>query len=494
MSRYDKRWAFGAPIVAFWLVMMGLLAKSELGGRRLDVEAAGRERLDAATESWLGISLVEGYRIGYVHWRRAPEDRREIAGGSLTLDPRMRLELLDKTTELDLSGSVWQAHDEPRLEFDFTVRSAGYDFQVGGRVADGELRAEMTSAGETLPLRLPVDGDLVFFSGLGSALSFPRLAVGEEYRLEAFDPLTLGKSRARVECTARETLRLSGEAVETCRLKVTMNGLSSLAWIDADGEVVRAETPIGLVLERITAAEAALPILETGATTGLLDRTAIRPTGRRPFRTARAMTVRLGGLEELKLPEDSSQTALGAGRYRLRTPRPPLAPRVEAIPAEPSPFLLPDAFVQSDHPKIRRQAADIVGDETDPWRRAGRIHDWVFARLDKEAVISIPSALEVLEQRRGDCNEHTVLFAALARAVDLPTRIAIGVVWSDDLEGFYYHAWPEVYVGDWLGMDPTPDQPLADATHIKLLNGGIETWPRLLPYLGNLEVEVLDVE
>ncbi len=109
-------------------------------------------------------------------------------------------------------------------------------------------------------------------------------------------------------------------------------------------------------------------------------------------------------------------------------------------------------------------------------------------------MISIPSALEVLEQRRGDCNEHTVLFTALARAAGLPTRIAIGIVWSDELEGFYYHAWPEVHLGDWIWMDPTLGQPVADATHIKLLNGGIASWPSLLPYLGRLEVEVLDVE
>ena len=68
-------------------------------------------------------------------------------------------------------------------------------------------------------------------------------------------------------------------------------------------------------------------------------------------------------------------------------------------------------------------------------------------------------------------------------------------MWSDELDGFYYHAWPEVHLdGRWIWMDPTLDQPLADATHIKLLNGGIESWPRLLPYLGQLEIEVLEVE
>jgi len=109
-------------------------------------------------------------------------------------------------------------------------------------------------------------------------------------------------------------------------------------------------------------------------------------------------------------------------------------------------------------------------------------------------VLSVPSALEVLDTGKGDCNEHTVLFAALGRAAGVPTRIAIGIVWSEQLRSFYYHAWPEVYVGRWIWMDPTFGQPIADATHIKLLSGDIDKWTQLLPYLGQLSVEVLEIE
>ncbi len=465
-------------------------------------------------ESWLGIFLTSGQRIGHVRLRQMPEARDDRAGLQMLLEASMRLKLLDKDTDLDLSGSVWRPYEEDRADFGFAVRSSGFDFEVTGGVADGELRAEMITAGETIPLHFPVDDSLFFSSGLGSVLRFPRLEVGDEYRFDSFDPLTLSKSEARVRCTAKETLLLDGAEVSTCRLTVTSGGLSSIAWIDDDGEVVRAETPIGLVLERLTARQARSP-LESMANSAenLLAETAIRPTGKRPFRSARTMKVRLGGLEDLRLPEDRIQAALGSGRYLLSTPTEPnQAPsahgqtqslrgeqEAQSQPAEGQ-YLNPEAFVQSDHPKLRRQANAIAGDEEDPWQRALKIHDWVFTHLEKEPVVSIPSALEVLEQKRGDCNEHAVLFTALARAASVPTRIAIGIVWSDELEGFYYHAWPEIYLGDdsygpsgWYGMDPTLGQPLADATHIKLLNGGIETWTRLLPYLGRLQIEILEI-
>ncbi len=487
--------------------MMGQLLSSEVGVKRLEADARSRVHLPVEAESWLGIFLAEGQRIGHVHLRQTPEARRDQAGAKMLLEARMQLQLLGKSTDLDLSGSIWRPNESARAEFEFAVRSSGFDFEVIGEVENGELRGEMVSAGEVIPLRLPVDDSLIFSSGLGSALRFPRLDVGDEYRLDSFDPLTLSKSEARVKCTARETLHLGGVEVSTCRLRVTTGGLSSLAWIDDEGEVVRAETQVGLVLERLTPAQARQqPESLEGTADSLLAETAIRPTGRRPFRSAQRMKVRLKGVENLALPEDRVQVSLGAGVYQLSTPHEPEERRPGGEHTQRRPegaqvqqrHLEADAFVQSDHPKIRNQAIAVIGDEENPWQRSLKIHEWVFTRLDKEPVVSIPSALEVLEQQRGDCNEHTVLFTALARAASVPTRIAIGIVWSDELEGFYYHAWPEIYLdgpgSGWYWMDPTLGQPLADATHIKLLNGGIETWPRLLPYLGKLEIEVLEVE
>ncbi len=490
-----SRLKIGVPIVIFWMVMMGLLLRSEFGVRQLEL---GRNGLQSPSEFWLGVSIAGGGRVGQIHVHQAPEQRRNQSGTAMRMEARLNLELLSKTTDLDLIGSVWRANEVGRIEFRFEVRSSGYDFEIEGEVSDGELNGEILSAGERLPLSFPVDDSLVFSSGLGSAVIFPVLEIGEEYRFETFDPLTMRAGQARVRYTARETLQLGESEIETRRLVVKMSGLESTAWIDEQGEIVRAETPVGLVLERISATEARLPLPEGGDTSGLLSRTAIRPSGQRPFRGARSMTIQLSGLDAeqlnaLNLPEDQVQTALAAGRYQLTVPVEPTVVFTDLPDVDPI-HLAADAFVQSDHPKIKSQARTLVDAAGSPWSKALAIHEWVFTHLEKEPALSIPSALEVLERRGGDCNEHTVIFTALARAVDVPTRIAIGLVWSDELDGFYYHAWPEVFLGKWYWMDPTIDQPLADATHIKLLNGGIETWPRLLPFLGALEIEVLDVE
>jgi len=97
-------------------------------------------------------------------------------------------------------------------------------------------------------------------------------------------------------------------------------------------------------------------------------------------------------------------------------------------------------LVQSDDRNIRGQAAEIVGKEKDSLEAAKKLNTWVYEAVNKQPVVSIPSAVEVLKQRVGDCNEHTTLYTALARAAGIPARMAAGIVYMKN--GFYYHACP----------------------------------------------------
>jgi hypothetical protein len=80
----------------------------------------------------------------------------------------------------------------------------------------------------------------------------------------------------------------------------------------------------------------------------------------------------------------------------------------------------------------------------------------------------------------------------------LPTRVNVGLAYV--LGAFYYHAWPEVYLterdgrGRWMPVDPTFNQFPADATHVRLLRGGLDRQAAILPLIGQVEITVLEVE
>jgi transglutaminase-like putative cysteine protease len=105
-------------------------------------------------------------------------------------------------------------------------------------------------------------------------------------------------------------------------------------------------------------------------------------------------------------------------------------------------------------------------------------------------VVSVPDALGTLENRMGDCNEHAMLLAALARAAGIPARIEAGLVYLGGR--MYYHAWNLLYLGRWVTADALFGQLPADVTHIRLVTGSQQQQLDLVGVIGNLTIEVVD--
>jgi hypothetical protein len=483
-----------AGILLFWLIMMGLLVHREA---IVPYRNSGQlvQHPQVVRDLWMGVYAGGDTRIGFINAHSVPGTRDGKPGASLNLSARLEMPLFGRPTSFQLTGRAWLTDAQGLSEFDFLFRSGEHNLQIEGTVADGKLKGRLHTAGETLPVDLPVGKSLLLSSGgVGmSAFDMPFLEPGKEIYVDAFDPTTMSVGKAKIACIGKETIQVAGQPVETNVIATTIGGMTTRAWVSADAEILRAETPFGFALKKIAPEEALAPIAPN-ETANLVRTLAIKPKGKTPHDGAVMMHIRMSGIEKrFEPPSDAIQTRTPDG-YVITQPE---APRPEANtplpPKERAQALASDAFVSADHEKIKACAAKIVGEERDPWKRAVLIEDWVFNNLKKTAVLSVPTALDVLRTREGDCNEHAVLYAALARAAGVPTRIAIGLVWSDDLQAFGYHAWNEVYTGQWTPIDPTFGQPLADATHLKLLNGGIDQWARLVAYIGKLQIDVLEV-
>lgn len=153
-------------------------------------------------------------------------------------------------------------------------------------------------------------------------------------------------------------------------------------------------------------------------------------------------------------------------------------PRLRPAPKGPE-ELQATPEVDWDQPALRalaeKIAAEARGGPSGTWATARRVVHAVHGRLEKTYGQSRDRASEVLRFGKGDCTEHALLFVALARALGIPTRGVHGLVYAmygDGGPGLYWHAWAEVRVGDeWIAVDPTFDQEVADATHIALGRG-----------------------
>jgi transglutaminase-like putative cysteine protease len=166
-------------------------------------------------------------------------------------------------------------------------------------------------------------------------------------------------------------------------------------------------------------------------------------------------------------------------------------------------YLKPTAFCQSDDEEIKRIAQEIVGEEMNSWHAAKKIAEWLEKEMTPNYDVGFASASETMRRKEGDCSEYTVLAVALFRAVGIPSRAVVGVMYAQGI--FAYHMWPEVYVGRWVGLDtkwlavdPESGEYYVDATHIKLgysnLDANIfkEMAQAISEIIGKLKLEILD--
>ncbi len=256
--------------------------------------------------------------------------------------------------------------------------------------------------------------------------------------------------------------------------------------VDMEGRLIKEESPIGLVLLKEDK-ESAMKV--SGIKQGLYDSYAIKTNIEIKNPTAvKRLKVRLTG-------SDLSNLNIVDSRQRLKNDileiTKTLPKKFDKIPDSILKFTFQEDFIPSNDESIIKKAKEItVGLEG--WEKVEAINRWVYQNLRKKPSFTIPDPVLVLKTLEGDCNEHSALFVALARAVGIPAKVEVGVVYFD--KAFYYHAWASVWFGDWVSIDPTFGQNIADATHIKLEEGSFENQVKLYKVINKLKIEIIEYD
>jgi hypothetical protein len=334
------------------------------------------------------------------------------------------------------------------------------------------------------------------------------LVAGATHHWTVFDPATLRNSTVNIEVGKRELVRGAGTTpIPAFRVEMEFAGLKTSSWITDTGEVVREESPLGMITVRESADSARAMAVSRRMQVDLLTTAAIAPRMQTPIpepRDVRLMRIRLGGADLSTFDLNGGTQRMIDGVLELRDPQ-----AMKPEPADPdvARYLSAEMFLESDAPEIIAEAEKAVNGVTGTRDRAEKLTRYVNALLEKKPTVSLPSAREVLRTKVGDCNEHTALYVAMARALGIPARIAVGLVYIHG--AFYYHAWPDVYLtegsglraegsakapGMWLPVDPTLNQFPADATHLRLARGGLDKQTVILPLIGKLTMDVIEVK
>ena len=507
-----SRKVLAVTIVAIWIAMLGWQARREYFQPELTRLA------EAALALAPGVSFYT-LRLGERNVGQATSRLDTIPEG-FELEDVMVLDLpaLGQTGSAVVRSLVRLSPALIMESFSFSLDSEVGTFRAEGTLgADSTLHVTIDAGGSEQEISYRLAEPPIFSAALPIRIAMAgELEVGNTLRLPVFDPSTLATRAVEVHVLEHDTLVVPDSAylnpstnrweparydsVPAWKIAEIHGGVQVESGVDHDGRVISASSALGFTMEK-TEYELARQAQEDsrGMATSAIDQDVI-------LSTAIRSNTDLGSVEEydvLRFRLTGVELAgfqLDGGRQTLRGDT--LIVRRENWAAVEPDFSLPyklmdmreeleaEPLIQSDDPRIQREARQAVGRWLrDPKAAAQRLTTRVHGMLEKSVTFSVPSALQVLESKQGDCNEHTVLYVAMARAIGLPARTAVGLVYLNN--SFFYHAWPEVWLGEWVAVDPTFGQYPADAAHIRFVIGGLAQQVEIIRLIGRLNIEVI---
>ena len=309
----------------------------------------------------------------------------------------------------------------------------------------------------------------------------------------------------------KESVEIDGERRQLFRRTTAMNllpGQDQSEWVDESGVVQRGEFEImGLKFALVLSSGKSTPT-PTGSAPEVLLSTAIKPD--RPLPAGNSIVYRFSLKENTFDALDLGNAFTASGHKILETPGPSVrVVRISRaspgktvslpVPARPEleAFLQPSSIVQSDHESIRTAAADACEGVTDAFDAARRLEQWVHDHIqEKNLETPFASALEAFESASGDCTEHGVLLAALARSGGIPARLVTGLVYHEGK--FIGHLWTEVFIDRWIALDATRGHGFVGPDHIALATSSLseaafgDVVLQLARILGNLDIQIVN--
>lgn len=158
-------------------------------------------------------------------------------------------------------------------------------------------------------------------------------------------------------------------------------------------------------------------------------------------------------------------------------------------------YTAPDSLVPASDPAIASQAAAVVKKEKNPWKQANLLYQWIGSNIAwSRNVNPRNTAAQSLTDKRGDSQDLSVLFCAMARSLGIPAVPVAGILVDANRQGAV-HWWAEFYVENfgWVPVDlaiPALDGSVGrsfgslDVNHIAFSRG----WTDQTPMLPNSKV------
>lgn len=434
---------------------------------------ARSQALAPTEEHWFGVYL-DGRKIGHMLQSRRDAGDRVHSRQLLSLT----LEREGQPLTIESEENTIERSDGTPMSFQTRIDNAGNLTLARGVIDAGRLTVDVDQQGRVQSQQLAWPDDALLTEGQRLAALRAGLAPGTQYMTLAYDPGSLRAAQVLTQVGTAQPADVSGHAGVLVPLDQTtwLDGtqIATQSWVEPGTHALRRLRfpAMGLQLDvRACDRECALAPVQPADVLDAMLVPSPRPLRRGDLSVPLAYRLILRQGDGAAMGSQPGQTIAAEGDGVRVVVDPAGDARWPPQPADTA----ATRWLESDAPEVIALANTAAGNPGSDAHAMRNMEAFVrrYIRV-KSLRIGYASAREVIAGREGDCTEHAVLLAALARARGIPARVATGIAYSpgygERRDVFVPHAWVLAWVdGKWQGFDAA----LAghDAGHIAFSSG-----------------------
>ena len=461
---------------------------------------AADQASDLPVDEWQAL-IVQGKRVGYIHVELRQEGD-EVVSKTTTM---VALKRFGSDLRIDMAETFRERLDGTPVSFS-TVQEVGLTaVQYEGVIRDGKLRLVTVQGDRRREAEYDWDPEALCPYAMHLKQQSLKYEPGEELTVKVYSPgiSTTKPVTMRLKVIGKEAVDVLGVEVEATKIESRISGLAGMtetSWVDAKGNpLVTATRLLDARAVRCTK-EYALGEVEP---LDLFSAMLVKPD--KPIETPERLTrlvVRLsmadGSPLAVQFESAGYQRVLKRDAASVTLEISPTLTKTEET--DLTRYLAASTYLDSADERIVNAAKQAVRLEKDPWTKARLLRAAVFQLVEEKSFgVAMATASEVIGTKEGDCTEHAVLLAAMARAVGVPSRVAVGLIYVKGVFG--YHMWTQVYVdGAWRDVDGVLPGRDFDAAHIRLATSALGDGDSLLDIaaiasvFGKLKIEIVEAD
>ena len=465
-------------------------------------------------ESWHAYYL-NGAKVGHRHWEEFEEKIGDQTFQRIVVEDLLEIKRFGRVNKQQLVQVSVEDQNGNTIAVGYEL-SAGADQQrFTGEITNGRLRLQRVSGGPAYEKTLPWDGSVGGPFAVERSLSKAPMKPMETRAIRQFNALVNSIATLELRAEQPEEITVHGEARHLLKLIATNRSADGWAthteyWIDNKGEVQRSIDPfMKRETVRVTQEIASAPNesyrVDIGFGAGVHVAQEFPNASESQLAAYRVKLETVDPLLVFKTTESLRVHSLGKNEalivVRQLHPDTPLKyPEEQTPPTDAD--RLPNDLIDWNDTRVQSMAEAAAGSIDDPWQAAKSLERYINLSINEvEFETVFDSASQVAKRMTGDCSEHAVLLAATCRAVGIPARVVVGLIFDEAESRFLYHMWNEVWIKDrWVPLDATIGKGKVGADHIRFRDSslaGQTAFSMITPIVGlvgQLEIKIEGVD